>query len=321
LNARVRIGLIVVGALVLFALIGPIASPQDPSVSRFDLGRDAFGNPTPPNAMFWLGTDVIFRDQFTRLALGARVSLFIGLSATLIAAVVGGVIGILSGYYEGTQGIRIPWLGSALFVVFVASGSLWVLAAATVATAASLSSRFAKRFPFERSNVSADGALGVLIDVGLSFPFLLLVMAIAASFEKASMLTILLTLGLTSWLGIARVVRAKTLEVRSREFVIAAQALGQSTPRIMLAHIFPNVRTALLAIATLSVGPMIVAESVLSYLGVGLAPPTPTWGHMLQEGQDMLGSAPWLFFAPSALILLTTLGFNMLGEGLRNADA
>jgi peptide/nickel transport system permease protein len=173
----------------------------------------------------------------------------------------------------------------------------------------------------QRSNVNLDDVIGVAVDVGLSFPFLLLVMAVAASFEKANIWTILLTLGLTSWLGIARVIRAKTLEIRSREFVVAAQALGQSTPRILVTHILPNVRGALVAIATLSVGPMIVAESVLSYLGVGLAPPTPTWGHMLQEGQEVLSSAPWLFFAPSVLILLTTLGFNMLGEGLRSSDA
>jgi peptide/nickel transport system permease protein len=129
----------------------------------------------------------------------------------------------------------------------------------------------------------------------------------------------LTTLGATSWLGIARVLRVKTMQVRSLEYVVAARALGQSTPKILLLHVFPNVAGPLLVAATVLVGQMMIADSVLSYLGVGISPPTPTWGRMLFEGQDSYVGAPWLVAAPAAAILLSVWGFNMLGEGLRDA--
>jgi peptide/nickel transport system permease protein len=131
--------------------------------------------------------------------------------------------------------------------------------------------------------------------------------------------TVLLTLGLTGWLGTARLVRAKTMQLRNLDFVTAARALGQSTPAIMVRHILPNVAGPLLVVATVSVAQMILAESVLSYLGAGLAPPTPTWGHMLFEGQDYLEHAPWITAAPATAIMTAVLGFNLLGEGLRDA--
>jgi peptide/nickel transport system permease protein len=124
---------------------------------------------------------------------------------------------------------------------------------------------------------------------------------------------------LTGWLGTARIVRAKTLQVRSLEFVVASRALGQSTWRILLLHVLPNVSGPLIVIATSSVAQMIIAESVLGYLGVGISPPTPTWGHMLFEGQDVYLNAPWLIGAPAAAILLAVFGFNLVGEGLRDA--
>lgn len=320
MNARLRSGAVCITALMVFACMGPMLSGHDAFASRFDIGHDALGNPLAPSRTFWLGTDLIFRDHFVRLALGARTSLFIGIVATAIATALGGLVGMLSGYYQGTLGLRVPWLSMTFFVLFAITGSYVMLGLAAFTALAALHP-LAERTPFlQRASVNADSGFGVLIDVGLAFPFLLLVMAIAASFEKATMTTILATLGFTGWLSVARVIRAKTLEIRSREFVTASQALGQSTLRILAFHIFPNVRSALVAIASLSVGPMIVAESVLSYLGVGLAPPAPTWGHMLHEGQDALEGAPWLFFAPAALILLTTLGFNLLGEGLRDAQ-
>lgn len=164
-----------------------------------------------------------------------------------------------------------------------------------------------------------DRALMRLVDVGLAFPFLLLIMAIGSALERTSASTIFLTLGLTGWLGTARLVRAKTMQLRSLDFVLAAKALGQSTAGILLRHILPNVAGPVLVVSTVSVAQMILAESVLSYLGAGLPPPTPTWGHMLFEGQDVFGSAPWIALGPAFFILVAVLGFNLLGEGLRDA--
>jgi ABC-type dipeptide/oligopeptide/nickel transport system permease subunit len=164
-----------------------------------------------------------------------------------------------------------------------------------------------------------DSMLMRFVDVMLAFPFLLLVMAVGVALDHASALTILVTLGATSWLGIARVLRAKTIEVRSHEYVLAARALGQSSARIMTKHVLPNVSGPLVVSATTLVAQMVVADSVLSYLGVGISPPTPTWGRMLFEGQDYYAIAPWIAVAPGLAILLAVWGFNMLGEGLRDA--
>ncbi|MDP9149102.1 MAG: ABC transporter permease, partial [Myxococcota bacterium] len=167
--------------------------------------------------------------------------------------------------------------------------------------------------------VDVDRLLMRSVDVLLAFPFLLLVMAVGAALEHTSAVTVFVTLGATGWVGIARVLRAKTMQVRSLEFVLAARALGRPTPSIVLRHVLPNVSGPLAASATVLVAQMIVADSVLSYLGVGISPPTPTWGRMLLEGQDDLMIAPWLVIAPGATILLAVWGFSLLGEGLRDA--
>ena len=165
---------------------------------------------------------------------------------------------------------------------------------------------------------ATDFALMRVVDVGLAFPFLLLVMAIGAALGQTTPTTVLLVLGLTGWLGSARIVRSKTIQLRHEDFVLAARALGQSSARILFLHILPNVAGQLSVLATLSVAQMIVAESVLSYLGAGIAPPVPTWGHMLYEGQDAVLLAPWLLLAPGVAILVSVLGFNLIGEGLRD---
>jgi ABC-type dipeptide/oligopeptide/nickel transport system permease subunit len=322
------LGLILVFALLSFACLGPLLAGRDPYESHFDIGIDGLGNPVGPGTTFFLGTDRIFRDQFVRLAIGARTSLFVGLAATAIATVLGGLLGILGGFYEGREGLRLPWPSLVLVPLGLVTGQAWLIGV-TLALVLAWNLPQTKHLRRHRYaavlaadvSITADSVLGLAIDVGMSFPFLLLVLAIGAAFENASKTSILITLGCTGWMGIARVVRAKTLEVRSRDFVTASIGLGQHTPKLLWHHIFPNVRGPLFALATLSVGPMIVAESVLSYLGVGLSPPAPTWGHMLLDGQEVLGQAPWLFFAPAVLIVGSALGFNLLGEGIRHAYA
>jgi ABC-type dipeptide/oligopeptide/nickel transport system permease subunit len=166
---------------------------------------------------------------------------------------------------------------------------------------------------------AVDAVLMRLVDVGMAFPFLLLVMAIGASLDRTTATTILITLGLTGWLGTARIVRAKTLQLKRLDFVVAARALGAKWPAILLRHVLPNVAGQLVVVASLSVAQMILAESVLGYLGAGIAPPMPTWGRMLYEAQGYIDIAPWMLIAPGAAIVLAAVGFNLVGEGVRDA--
>jgi len=261
---------------------------------------------------------------YVRLAYGARLSLVIAISATLISTVIGAGVGLVAGFYEGTKGVRVPYASIALlgaaFVLVVMGHARAATALVVLACFIALASWvLPRKTALDGPSVEADTALMRLVDIGLSFPFLLLVMALAAAFDRTTVSTILWTLGLTSWLGTARVVRAKTLAVRNLDFVSAARALGEPVWRILISHVLPNVAGPVIVLSTAQVASMIVAESVLSYLGVGIAPPTPTWGHMLYEGQDVYQSAPWLLVTPAFAILLSVLGFNLLGEGLRDA--
>jgi len=158
-----------------------------------------------------------------------------------------------------------------------------------------------------------------IVDAGLSFPYLLLVMALGAVLDRSDAASIVIVLGLTGWLGTSRVVRAKTIQLRDLDFLVASRALGQSTLRILCIHLLPNIAGPLIVTATSSVASMILAESVLSYLSVGLQPPTATWGRMLREGQTFLTVDPRLVAAPGLAILTAVLAFNLLGEGLRDA--
>jgi ABC-type dipeptide/oligopeptide/nickel transport system permease subunit len=273
-NRSAVAGAAIVAALLVFSLVGPWVARHDAFESDFAHGVGGNGMPVGPSAGFPLGADRIFRDVFARLAVGGRLSLFIAVSATLMASAIGAAVGIVAGYTEGRRVARF---------------------------------------------VSIDGALMRFVDVMLAFPFLLLVMAIGAALDRTSSVTIFTTLGVTGWLGIARVLRAKTMQVRALDYVLASRALGQSAARILLRHVLPNVAGPLVVSATVLVAQMIVADSVLSYLGVGIAPPTPTWGRMLFEGQDYFAAAPWLVAAPAVTILLAVWAFNMLGEGLRDA--
>jgi ABC-type dipeptide/oligopeptide/nickel transport system permease subunit/ABC-type transport system substrate-binding protein len=164
-----------------------------------------------------------------------------------------------------------------------------------------------------------DSILMGLVDVVLALPFLLFVTAVGVAVGRADVGTILLILGLTGWSGAARIVRAKTIQTKELDFVAAARALGARPLRIIRKHILPNVAGPLLVIATTSVAHMILAEAVLGYLTVGVQPPRPTWGRMLHEAEPYLGTRLLLVAVPGFAILLSVLGFNRVGEGLREA--
>ena len=164
--------------------------------------------------------------------------------------------------------------------------------------------------------------LGIRKDVArrnimLCFPSFFLILSVIA-FLEPSLTNIMIVIGLTSWMGVARLVRAETLSLRQRDFVSAARLSGCSTCRILLRHILPNTLAPVLISATLGVAGAILVESGLSFLGLGVQPPTASWGNMLMEGKTVLEDAPWLSFYPGVAILVTVLGYNLLGESLRD---
>ena len=156
------------------------------------------------------------------------------------------------------------------------------------------------------------------VDIMLCFPTFFLILAVIA-FLEPSIWNIMIIIGATGWMGVARLVRAEFLSLRERDFVLAAQALGASDRRIIFLHILPNALSPVLVSATLGVAGAILTESALSFLGIGVQPPTPSWGNMLIVGKQTLGTAWWLSVFPGLAILLTVLGYNLLGEGIRDA--
>jgi peptide/nickel transport system permease protein len=163
-----------------------------------------------------------------------------------------------------------------------------------------------------------DAVVMRFVDIMLCFPTFFLILAVIA-FLDPSIWNIMIVIGLTSWMGIARLVRAEFLSLRQREFVLAAKGLGASDLRLIFRHVLPNALSPVLVSATLGVAGAILTESALSFLGIGVQPPTPSWGNMLIVGKQTLGSAWWLSVFPGLAILITVLGYNLLGEGIRDA--
>ncbi len=282
--AMLGLGLVV--ALVLFALFGPWLLEHQPNHSDFSLGRGATGAPPGPSAEHLLGTDPLFRDLLARLAAGARLSLLVAVGATAIAVTIGALVGVVAGYAE----CRRPVLRASLGGRAIRLPLGWL-----------------------------DDALMRLVDVALAFPFLLLVTAVGVAVDRTDASTVLLILGLTGWIGIARIVRSKTMQLGRSDYVASAIALGASAARVIGRHLLPGLAGTLLVIATHLVAQMILAEAVLSYLTVGIGPPEATWGRMLHEAEHYLSIRPSLPAASGFAILLAVLGFTRLGDGLRDA--
>ncbi|OAG28302.1 ABC transporter permease [Thermodesulfatator autotrophicus] len=161
-----------------------------------------------------------------------------------------------------------------------------------------------------------DNLISRFIDIMLCFPSIFLILAVIAYLEP-SIINIMIVIGLTSWMGVARLVRAEFLSLKEREFVLAEKALGASSWRIIFLHILPNTLPPILVSATLGVGSAILVESALSFLGLGVQPPMPSWGNMLTEGKETLDIAWWLSVFPGMAILITVLAFNLLGEAIQ----
>jgi peptide/nickel transport system permease protein len=163
-----------------------------------------------------------------------------------------------------------------------------------------------------------DAVLMRVVDVMLCFPTFFLILAVIAMLEP-SIWYIMMIIGITSWMGVARLVRAEVLSLKSRDFVTAARVLGASDRRIIFRHILPNALSPVLVSATLGIAGAILTESALSFLGIGVQPPTPSWGNILTSGKDYIEFAWWLSLFPGLAILVTVLSYNLVGEAIRDA--
>ena len=272
-----------VTALALLALLvaAAVAAPVVEAALGLDAtATDLLARYRPPSAEHPLGTDEIGRDVLVRLLYGGRVSLSVGLVAAVMAAAIGTLIGLIAGYFRGAFDAALMRLTDGVI-------ALPLLPLLIVLAAVDLSK------------------LGLPEDVVRA--------------EQASLYRIIGITALVGWTTVARLVRGVTLSLRTREFVRAAEALGARPWRVMLVHILPNALSPIIVAATLAVGQIILFESVLSFLGLGIQPPLPSWGNMLTNAQEIIWTAPWLAIYPGLLILTTVAACNLLGDSLQEA--
>ena len=154
------------------------------------------------------------------------------------------------------------------------------------------------------------------VDIMLCFPTFFLILAVIALLEP-SIVNIMIIIGVTSWMGVARLIRAEILSLKERDFIYAERAIGASDARIIARHLIPNAMAPVLVSITLGIAAAILVESSLSFLGIGVQPPTPSWGNILSEGKSVMGAAWWMMLFPGLAIFITVLGYNLLGEGIR----
>ena len=229
-----------------------------------------------------LGTDDLGRDLLIRLAYGGRVSLLVGFSAAIFAAAIGTMIGLIAGYYGG-------WLDNLLMRA--------------------------------TDSVIALPLLPLLIVLAVIDLEKLGIPANIANHEDVGLYRIIAIVSLVGWTGVARLVRGSVLALREQPYILAARAMGVPAKRIILTHILPALTSPITVATTLSVGNIILFESILSFLGLGINPPTPSWGNMLTNAQELIWEAPTLAIFPGLLIFVTVLSFNFVGDGLQDALA
>lgn len=226
------------------------------------------------------GTDELGRDVFIRLIYGTRVSMGVGILAALASALIGLLIGSLAGYYGGVVDTLLMRVTDALL-------SLPTIPVLIVMAAIDFT-----KIP---------------------------VLSWVVSTQNESIFKMVIILCLFSWMTVARLIRGSILSIREREFVLAAKTLGAKDSTIIIRHMFPNVVAPMLVSVTLGVGESILFEAALSFLGLGIMPPTPSWGNMLNNAQELIYQAPFLAILPGVLILMTTISFNFVGDGLQDA--
>jgi peptide/nickel transport system permease protein len=285
----------------------------------------------PTLGIYLLGTDDLGRDVFSRMLQGAWVSLTVGFVAVGIAVLIGIWMGGISGYF-GRNPVRIDHILVVFFVsvgaglliggVFLAGGVLLLIGCAFALFQRWWKKRGRQTVPplirlLSAETLSVDTLIMRLVDIMLCFPVFFLILTVVALLP-ASMYNIMIIIGLTSWMGTTRFVRAELLSLREQDFVTAAKALGVSNWRIIFRHMLPNAMAPVLVSATIGIANAILIEAGLSFLGFGVPPPHATWGNIISAGKEFIFDAPWLTFIPGFAILIVVLAFNLFGEGLRD---
>ncbi len=255
-------GFILITLLVLAAIFATPLSTFPDHVTGFDPAHRL----KPPGATFWLGTDRMGADLYSRLLFGARLTILISVSATGVAVLIGVPMGLIAGYFD-------RWYSDLLMRVS---------------------------------------------DVFLAVPQIVLAIAIAQTLGPAIQ-NVILALSATYWPFWARIVYAETRSLRNEVFIEAAIAMGASPLRVMVLHVLPSIASSIIVRTTIGMGATILAAASLGFLGLGAPPPTPEWGRMIAESREFLPQAWWYATAPGIAILLVVMGFNLLGDGLRDA--
>jgi peptide/nickel transport system permease protein len=301
----------------------PLAKPDLDSLRQEEVPRLGF---------YLMGTDDLGRDVFARMLQGAWVSLTVGFVAVGISVFIGIVLGGLAGYF-GQHHIRVdhilatlvPIFGTGLVTAgFIRSGAvLLCLSPAFIFYVFRAKNKSkGKTLPlwtnvFRKKALSVDTLIMRLVDIMLCFPSFFLILTVVALLP-ASIYNIMIVIGLTSWMGTTRFVRAEFLSLREQDFVAAVKTLGAGNFRIIFRHMMPNAVAPVLVSATIGIATAILTEAGLSFLGFGVPPPHATWGNILSDGKNFIFDAPWLTFIPGIAILIVVLSFNLFGEGLRD---
>lgn len=268
-------------ALLIALAAASACAPLVEAVMGLDANKvDLLARFEGPSAEHWLGTDELGRDMLLRLLYGGQVSLLVGLVTALAAAGIGTAVGLLAGYRGGVIDALLMRLTDSIIALPLLP-LLIVLAALDL------------------------GKLGLPEAVTQS--------------QHVSLYRIIVIVALAGWTTSARLVRGAALSLRERDFVLAARAQGASSGRIMVVHILPNLVSPIIVATTLSAGKIILLESVLSFLGLGIQPPVSSWGNLLTNAQQMIQSAPELALYPGLAIFVTVIAFNFLGDGLQDA--